>query len=162
MNELYLAHHGVKGQKWGVRRYQNPDGSLTTEGKARYGEMEKDSQYLSKSMAIMTQSNVNYTKKAIKNKQKELAINDKTSIQRDVSESLYKNKLKELSKKYGSSNIITGFINDNNNDRITEILSGYNKINIEKGKQYTYALIMDEKSGLNNVTITEIRDYINK
>lgn len=32
----YLAHHGVKGQKWGIRRYQNADGSLTAEGKARY------------------------------------------------------------------------------------------------------------------------------
>lgn len=32
---LYLAHHGVKGQKWGVRRYQNEDGSLTPEGKRR-------------------------------------------------------------------------------------------------------------------------------
>ena len=34
--ENYLAHHGVKGQKWGVRRYQNEDGSLTAEGRARY------------------------------------------------------------------------------------------------------------------------------
>jgi hypothetical protein len=32
----YIAHHGVKGQKWGVRRYQNPDGTLTMEGKLRY------------------------------------------------------------------------------------------------------------------------------
>lgn len=31
--ELY--HHGIKGQRWGVRRYQNPDGSYTSEGKAR-------------------------------------------------------------------------------------------------------------------------------
>lgn len=30
-NELH--HHGVKGQRWGVRRYQNYDGSVTTEGK---------------------------------------------------------------------------------------------------------------------------------
>lgn len=33
-NELY--HYGVKGQKWGVRRYQNEDGSLTEAGKKRY------------------------------------------------------------------------------------------------------------------------------
>lgn len=31
----YLAHYGVKGQKWGIRRYQNFDGSLTSEGKKR-------------------------------------------------------------------------------------------------------------------------------
>lgn len=33
-NELY--HYGIKGQKWGVRRFQNPDGSYTQEGKMRY------------------------------------------------------------------------------------------------------------------------------
>ena len=33
--ELY--HHGIKGQKWGIRKYQNEDGTLTAEGKARYG-----------------------------------------------------------------------------------------------------------------------------
>lgn len=32
----YLVHHGIKGMKWGVRRYQNPDGSLTAAGKKRY------------------------------------------------------------------------------------------------------------------------------
>lgn len=32
----YIAHHGVKGQKWGIRRYQNEDGTLTTEGKKHY------------------------------------------------------------------------------------------------------------------------------
>ena len=31
----YLAHHGVKGQRWGVRRFQNKDGSLTAAGKNR-------------------------------------------------------------------------------------------------------------------------------
>ena len=36
MYEVYLAHHGILGQKWGVRRYQNPDGSLTAEGRKRY------------------------------------------------------------------------------------------------------------------------------
>ena len=39
----YLMHHGIKGQKWGIRRYQNPDGSLTPEGIKRYGEVLKGS-----------------------------------------------------------------------------------------------------------------------
>lgn len=34
--ETYLVHHGIKGQKWGVRRYQNFDGSYTQAGLARY------------------------------------------------------------------------------------------------------------------------------
>lgn len=34
MNEIY--HHGIKGQKWGVRRYQYSDGTLTPSGKKRY------------------------------------------------------------------------------------------------------------------------------
>lgn len=36
--ELY--HHGIKGQKWGVRRFQNVDGSLTNAGKKRYSSDE--------------------------------------------------------------------------------------------------------------------------
>ena len=36
MYDDYVAHHGILGMKWGVRRYQNKDGSLTPKGKARY------------------------------------------------------------------------------------------------------------------------------
>lgn len=36
-SDEYLAHHGIFGMKWGIRRYQNEDGTLTPEGLRRYG-----------------------------------------------------------------------------------------------------------------------------
>lgn len=38
MNELYLAHYGTLGQRWGFRRFQNKDGTLTAAGKQRYSK----------------------------------------------------------------------------------------------------------------------------
>lgn len=35
-----LSHHGIKGMRWGVRRFQNKDGSLTPAGKKRYGSAD--------------------------------------------------------------------------------------------------------------------------
>lgn len=57
--EDYLAHHGILGQKWGVRRYQNYDGSLTALGRKHRGLGEKGAK-----------SVVSDVKKLIKNAQK--------------------------------------------------------------------------------------------
>lgn len=44
MNDnVYIAHHGILGQKWGVRRYQNADGTLTAAGKKRYYQDQEKS-----------------------------------------------------------------------------------------------------------------------
>ena len=40
MSNTYLYHHGIKGQKWGVRRFQNADGGLTSSGKKRYSNRQ--------------------------------------------------------------------------------------------------------------------------
>lgn len=50
MESNELQHHGVKGQRWGVRRYQNKDGTLTKAGKRRY---EKELEKLSKEERIV-------------------------------------------------------------------------------------------------------------
>ena len=54
MNNKELMHYGVKGMKWGVRRYLNPDGTLTTKGKKRYSESNRYTTKNGETVDIMT------------------------------------------------------------------------------------------------------------
>lgn len=54
-NKLY--HAGVKGMKWGVRRYQNKDGSLTAAGKKRYANSHEDYRKAHDSKPVSQMSN---------------------------------------------------------------------------------------------------------
>ncbi len=44
MQNIYLKHHGIKGQRWGIRRFQNEDGSLTPRGKKQQEKAEREEQ----------------------------------------------------------------------------------------------------------------------
>ena len=65
-NQLY--HHGILGMKWGVRRFQNKDGSLTKAGKKRYGDDSDEQKAKKKSVKDMSDDELN---KAIRRAQME-------------------------------------------------------------------------------------------
>lgn len=57
----FIEHHGIKGMKWGVRRYQNRDGSLTSEGRRRYRSDAKEA--FNKAEEIVRKTSTNAVKK---------------------------------------------------------------------------------------------------
>ena len=64
-DELY--HHGIKGMKWGVRRYQNKDGSLTAAGKKRAAKYEsKYEQLTGKKISVKKVQNLLHRKRQLK------------------------------------------------------------------------------------------------
>lgn len=70
--ELY--HHGIKGMKWGVRRYQKSDGSLTSAGKKRYSDDEPKNNKSAKTSA----------KKSSSSTKKQKSKSDKEDIDRMI------------------------------------------------------------------------------
>lgn len=96
MND-YLEHHGILGQKWGIRRFQNPDGSLTPAGKVRYSgqtlfvsgsskTQDKESGYYRRKLPVGVRNELN---KAIKEGDK-IIVGDAPGIDRQVQDYLNK------------------------------------------------------------------------
>lgn len=87
-DEEYIAHHGILGQKWGIRRYQNPDGSLTTEGKKHvYGAGASGGLESNLSRNRRIQKSLQYSKK-VESAEKKLV----KSLEKGDAEKVQKNK----------------------------------------------------------------------
>ena len=100
----FLAHHGVKGQKWGIRRYQNEDGTLTNAGKLRYIQ-NPDGSY-KKLSRRQVRKNVEATRnKKIKELQKVVA-DDEARI---VKSKAYKDYIKKYPELAGTGDVMGQF-----------------------------------------------------
>lgn len=78
-----LKHYGIKGMKWGVRRFQNSDGSLTSEGRKRYGsgDLKEAQKKVDKGKAMV--DGVKKTRVKAAEKQHEKKIKDDLSKMSD-------------------------------------------------------------------------------
>lgn len=99
MENTYIAHHGILGQKWGVRRFQNPDGSLTDVGKKRYYKELKKSYNKQKDSSrpyLISEK----TKEIIRSNVSKSKILESDDIKEDIKElTKLKNKFIELDSK---------------------------------------------------------------
>lgn len=174
-----LMHFGIKGQKWGVRRYQNPDGSLTPEGKKRYlnsdGTFTKEGKELlfkkaSESKNLWYGDNKNREKSYKANEQIKNAIK---SSMTDSDKKLLKEKYdkwQELGKKLNSSKESKSFedskeYNSMLNEATKKTLDYIKKTKLDSNDEKLYYKVFDhfiydkglydryEKSYLNNNSV---------
>ena len=103
-----LWHHGIMGMKWGIRRYQNPDGSLTIAGKIRYGNKNRLEASVNKKAAKLQRKYNDLTGKSIRQNN---AAKDKTK--------------EEARKKDSKSKSISEMSSE-------ELQAAINRINLEK------------------------------
>lgn len=101
--EYTLCHHGVKGMKWGVRRYQNKDGTLTDIGKKRLVSRVQRADEINNSRKVNRLINKAFAdyKKTSKSYQTALASrNNLAKMDREINEQSHKYAEKMVGKKY--------------------------------------------------------------
>lgn len=131
-----LEHHGIKGQKWGVRRYQNADGSLTPKGEARY---KKEVDKLYTKAAQQENSNHAYLKRWVN------AYNQTAEYMNRKGIADYNSKHKPEDKDYesGMQNWFNEMMGKTYNDMLIK--------DIEKNKNYQKAREIVDKYGMKSI-----------
>ena len=126
-----LWHHGIMGMKWGIRRYQNPDGSLTIAGKIRYGNKNRLEASVNKKAAKLQRKYNDLTGKSIRQNN---AAKDKTK------EEARKKDLKSKSISEMSSEELQAAINRINLEKIyLQAMESVNPRKVNLGQKFIYS-----------------------
>lgn len=125
VGENFIEHHGILNMKWGQRRYQNPDGTLTPEGKIRYSR-EKRKQ------AAKNLKKARKVREANKKKEMKLA-KEKAKVEKKKAKIVEKglDEVKKNSKLF-SNEEIANLVNRNQLE--SRLADAANSKNVQKGK----------------------------
>ena len=164
-NELY--HHGIKGQKWGVRRYQNPDGSLTLAGKKRALKVQNDYTELSKNKKYHDKDgNLTYEgrKRALKMKEQYSSItgkslkafpNSNSNSNKGTATSKPKTKsISEMSNEEIQAKIDRMRLVNNYRDVMNESVSNISKKKTSKGREFIKEVVTNAGKNIATQTAT--------
>ncbi|MCD8119741.1 MAG: hypothetical protein LUE29_09750 [Lachnospiraceae bacterium] len=138
-NELY--HHGILGMKWGVRRYQNEDGTLTEEGKKRYNRDIQENKAKKKDSRIDT-SSPDPNRWVREDKERALdTVNESSKLVNQLSKIEQETRTQPVKQKMDLSNMTDKELRDQINRELLE--QQYNKLFAEettpqtsKGREY--------------------------
>ena len=163
--ELY--HYGVMGQKWGIRRYQNPDGTLTSEGRKHYRQEvradNKKAYEYGKEATILGRAvkySVNRAAR-MENKAKKLLVDDPTAEKKRTKRAVDK----EMASKEAAARTLIAYKDSQRKaqEHCRELMKKYGKENVKdisyKDVKVSKAASAADKLGKNKLNVVNERTH---